>query len=111
MNAASAAAALASCAASQMPRLRLPCLIPATSGKAPAAGRNSGTNRGYLRTVAAQPPLNHAGQSAWRHGFPPDHSATPVTWPYASLTGPKSCGSGISGRSLRTRPGTHSHHV
>ena len=77
MNAASAAAALASCAASRMPRLRLPCLIPATSGKASAAARNSGTHPGYLRTVAAQPPLNHAGQPAWRPGFLPGHGARP----------------------------------
>jgi hypothetical protein len=63
-----------------------------------------GTLPGYLRTVVAQPRLSHAGQLTWRLGLPPDRGAPSLTWPNASLTGPESCGRGISGRSLRTRP-------
>ena len=73
----------------------------------PGHTEEHGTLPGYLRTAVAQPRLSHAGQLTWRPGLPPDRGATSLTWPDASLTGPESCGSGISGRSLHKQPGPH----
>ena len=66
----------------------------------PQATEEHGTLRGYLRTVVAQPRLSHAGQLTRRPGLPPDRGTTSLTWADANLTGPESCASGISDRSL-----------
>src|ERR1022692_4065034 len=80
-------------------------LVIASSGtRASASGRSwvpRGTLGGYLRTVVAQPLLNHAGYLPARPGSPSADGATPLTWPDASPAVPENCGSGISGRSRR----------
>src|ERR1022692_4635339 len=73
----------------------------------PGHTEEHGTLPGYLRTVVAQPRLSHAGQLTWRPGLPPDRGTTSGTWPDASLTGPQSCGNGISDRSLRHGARSH----